>query len=517
VGLLPCNGVILEVKKEILVKTILLIEPPFNRLYNLNASLNKLPLSLGYLAGAIISRKPDWQAKIYSADFSPHDAPLDYQYLVGPGFQRFLATLNEPQSPIWKEIRDTINRSRPSVVGITAKSQNYSSACAVAKIAKSIDRNILVVVGGPHPSLAKTEVLKEPATDIGVLGEGEETIVEILNSAEGNQPLSSIKGIVYREGNNIVENPPREFIRDLDSLPFPVSVARTSLIDYDKYPPQAFKYIFAVRGCPYNCSFCGSRYIWSRKTRFRSVENIVAEIQEITKIVNYVHFDDDTFGVKKPFIHELCSAIKENCPGLSWSCEIHVKLVDNETIGLMKSAGCRSIQLGVESGSNEMLKSIGKNITIEEAFSAANTIKKHKIYLQTFFMVGFPQETESTLSDTISAMTSFPSDNVMCSIFTPYLGTELFSYCEQHGIIPQDFDVSLYNHQSPENYFCPNIARDVFKERIRRLGKALDGANSRRKLKMYFSREGYMKLEENGIRRSIPRLLHFCQKAIRSR
>lgn len=500
------------------MKTILLIQPPFNRLYNLNASLNKLPLSLGYLAGAIISRKPDWQVKIYNSDFSPHDALLEYECQVGGGFQRYLSTLNEPNSPIWKEIRDTINRFRPSVVGITVTSQNYSSGCAVAKIAKSIDRNILVVVGGPHPSLAKAKVLKDPLIDIGVLGEGEETIVEILNSVEGIQPLSSIEGIVYREGNNVIENPPREFISDLDSLPFPVSVARTSLIDYDKYPSQAFKYIFAVRGCPYNCSFCGSRYIWSRKTRFRSVENIVSEIQEIQKIgINYIHFDDDTFGVKKSFIRELCSAIKESCAGLSWSCEIHVKLVDNETISLMKAGGCRSIQLGVESGNNEMLKSIEKNITIEEAFSAANIIKKHRIYLATFFMAGFPQETEKTLNDTISAIASFPSDSVLYSIFTPYLGTELFNYCKEQGIIPDDFDVSLHNHQSPENYFCPNIDRDVFKERVRMLAKAVDRLNNRRKLKMYCSREGYLKLKEKGIRRSILRFLHFCRNATLSR
>jgi anaerobic magnesium-protoporphyrin IX monomethyl ester cyclase len=209
--------------------------------------------------------------------------------------------------------------------------------------------------------------------------------------------------------------------------------------------------------------------------------------------------------------------MKENSPSLNWSCEIHVKLVDDEIIALMKSAGCRSIQLGVESGNNEILKAVGKNITIEEAFSAAKIIKKHKIYLGAFFIVGFPQETESTLNDTISVITAFPSDVVMYSIFTPYIGTELFNYCEQNDIIPHDFDVSLYNHQSPENYFCPNIARDVFKNHIRRLEKTLDRINSRRKLKIYVSREGYLKLKEKGIRPSILRFLHFCRNAIRPR
>jgi hypothetical protein len=103
------------------VNTILLIEPPFHRLYNSEASLNKLPLSLSYLAGAIVLRKPNWQPVIYNSDFSPHDAPLDYKYLAGPGFEKFRNAINEPNLPIWDEIRNVIKKFDPSVVGITVK------------------------------------------------------------------------------------------------------------------------------------------------------------------------------------------------------------------------------------------------------------------------------------------------------------------------------------------------------------------------------------------------------------
>ncbi len=493
-------------------KRILLVEPPFTRLHHPDASLNKLPLSLGYLAGIIRQRKPDWEVRIYNSDFSPRDWPLDYKYLAGPGHERFLRTLNDSQAQLWQEIEKTIAKYQPCVVGITTKSQNYLSACHIARIVKAIDPGIRVIVGGPHPSLAKTEVLKQSAIDVAVMGEGEETMIELLDSVEGKRPLSSIQGIAYREGGKPVANPLRAFIRDLDSLPFPVSTARTCLIDYEKYPREAFKYIFALRGCPYACAFCGSRHIWGRNVRFRSAQNIVAEMREIQKAgVNYIHFDDDTFGVKKPFIHELCHTIKANCPGLSWSCEIHVRLVDDETIRLMRSAGCRSILLGVESGNNEMLKRVRKNITIEEAFSAAKTIKRYGIYLYTFFIVGFPQETEESLNDTIAAIKALPSDVVVYSIFTPYFGTELYDWCRQQGIIAEDFNVFLHNHQSPDNYFCPQIAEDVFKHRVRELEKTLDRINSRRKLKMYFSREGWLRLKEKGGRRTFSRLLHLCR------
>ncbi len=493
-------------------KRILLIEPPFFRLYHPDASLNKLPLSLGYLAGTIRGRKPGWEVGIYNADFSDSDMPLDYKYLAGPGYDRFLHTLNDSDAPLWKEVENVISEFQPSVIGITSKSQNYLSACMIAKIAKHVDKNILVVIGGPHPSLAGTEVLKEPAIDVGAQGEGEETILEILDFAEGRLPLSSIRGIVYRDGGRAAANPPRELIQDLDALPFPVSAARACLIDYDKYPVEAFKYVFGVRGCPYACTFCGSRYIWGRNVRFRSAKNIVAEMREIQKLgIDYIHFDDDTFGVKKPFIRELCGEIRDHCTGLKWSCEIHVRLVDDETIAMMKSAGCRSILLGVESGNNEMLKQIRKNITIEDAFSAARIIKKHGIYLHAFFIVGFPHETEESLNDTILAMQRLPADDVVYSIFTPYFGTELFDWCKEQGIIPEDFNAFLHNHQSPDNYFCPRIPEDVFKSRVRQLEKTLDRVNSRRKLRMYLSREGLRRLKEKGGRRAFSRVLHLCR------
>lgn len=499
-------------------KRILLIEPPFRRLYHPDASLNKLPLSLGYLAGIIQCRKPDWEVKIYNSDFSHRDLPVDYRYLAGPGHERFLRTLNDPDAEVWKEIEMTISEFQPTVVGVTTKSQNYLSACIIAKIAKSLDRGVLVVVGGPHPSLVGTDVLKEPSIDIAARGEGEQTILDVLDFVEGRTPLSAIRGIVYRNGGEAVANPPREFIHDLDALPFPVTAARTCLIDYDKYPPEAFKYIFAVRGCPYACTFCGSRHIWGRNVRFRSAKNIVAEIQEIRKIgVNYIQFDDDTFGVRKSFIRELCAEIKDRCPGLHWSCEIHVRLIDDETVAMMKSAGCRSILLGVESGNNEMLQRVRKNITIEDAFSAARIIKKHGIYLYAFFIVGFPHETQDSLSDTIQAIESLPVDVVVYSIFTPYYGTELYDWCKQQGIIPDDFNPFLHNHQSPDNYFCPQIPEDVFKSRVRELEKSLDRINSRRKLRMYFSREGLLRLKEKGGRRTLARVLHMCRTILHLR
>jgi len=190
---------------------------------------------------------------------------------------------------------------------------------------------------------------------------------------------------------------------------------------------------------------------------------------------------------------------------------MHVNLVDPETIGLMKKAGCRAIQLGIESGNNDILKKIRKNITIERAKSAARIIRKNNISLEAFFIVGFPQETEETIFDTIKAMRIFPSDDLIYSIFTPYPGTETFHYCKESGIINSDFDISLFNHQSPLNYFSINIPKENYFKILRQLEKEIDRINARKRLRRYFSYEGYLKLKERGLGYSMSRLQNFLR------
>jgi radical SAM superfamily enzyme YgiQ (UPF0313 family) len=144
----------------------------------------------------------------------------------------------------------------------------------------------------------------------------------------------------------------------------------------------------------------------------------------------------------------------------------------------MKSAGCNFLQLGIESGNNEILEQIRKGITIERALSACETIiNVGGIHLNTFFMVGFPQETEKTLRDTFDAMEKVKCNTFSFSIFTPYPGTELFEVCERNGLIDNNFDISLYNHQSPNNYFSPDIPQEKFTEVVSAMAKLVDRKN----------------------------------------
>ncbi len=175
---------------------ILLIEPPFYRLYKKTYSLLRYPLSLGYLSGSIRT-KTNWQVMVYNADFSfRREKFIKVSYLAGEGFRNYLRNLRDLSKPIWKEIKATILEYGPDVVGISAKSQNFVSACMVAKLVKEISKDIVVVVGGPHVSLIGQGILECLDIDIGVIGEGENTIVELLTAFERKADLKDINGIV---------------------------------------------------------------------------------------------------------------------------------------------------------------------------------------------------------------------------------------------------------------------------------------------------------------------------------
>jgi uncharacterized radical SAM superfamily protein len=469
-------------------RKILLIEPPFYRLFKATYALVRYPLSLAYLA-ASVKTKTDWDVMAYNADFLPQSDPFEVTYFKGEGFSRYRRTLYDASHLIWQEVRDFISGYAPSIVGISAKSSTFASALRVAGIAKEINPEIIVVAGGPHPSAIFSKVfqpageesgrIKTMEEDNGVsrnnidffaIGEGEDTIVELLQTLEKSKDTADVYGIAYRKGQGFSITSKRKPLDSLDVLPFPHQYASEVLKDYENYPLSAFSNIFATRGCPYQCFFCGSRNIWGKGVRFRSPPNVVEEMLKLQSIgINNIHFDDDTFGVTGRYLQSLCKAIRSSCPGFKWSCEMHVRLVNEKNISLMKEAGCNMIQLGVESGNNGILKEIGKGFTIEEALAACKLIKAFDIKLETFFMAGFPQETEASLSDTARIIDELECNKIIYSIFTPYPGTEAFDLCQDKGIIPGSYDHSLYYHQSPENCFCIDIQPERFKKMSSRI------------------------------------------------
>ncbi|MBU2547077.1 MAG: radical SAM protein [Proteobacteria bacterium] len=458
-------------------RNILLIEPPFYRLFKETYALVRLPLSLAYLAGALCART-EWDVRVYNSDFRlPHE-PFEISHFTGPGFQRYLDRLNDTRAGVWEEIRSEVRIFSPAVVGLTIKSPMLASARNTARLVKEIDPETRVIAGGPHASLDWRSVLECPDIDIGVLGEGEETIVELMAALENRTELSEVKGLAFRKHGEPVRTPPREPVTDLDRLVSPHEFAPRILKDYDRYPPSALGRVMAVRGCPFNCRFCGSRALWGRKARSRSPENVVAELLDLwSKGIDVVHFEDDSFGVHPENLRDLTRLIASKVPGLTWSCETHVNLITDEKLARMKEAGCRAIQVGIESGSNHVLDTMRKGFTLEKALEACERIKRHGFRLETFFMAGFPTETESTLRETLTAIKRVPADKVILSLFTPYPGTEAFDLCRASGLIGPGYDPSLHYHQSPLNCFCSALTLERFRALVGEMEQAVVARN----------------------------------------
>jgi anaerobic magnesium-protoporphyrin IX monomethyl ester cyclase len=495
-------------------KKILLIYPPFFRLFDDEFSLNVYPLGIGYLAG-MVKTKTSWDVKSYNSDFNPHskleDVTVTFSFRTGKGHRNYCNNLSATDAPIWREIRQTIEKVKPDVVGITSLSQTFKAASRVAGIAKSVDSRITIIIGGPHPSMVGGEVLACNDIDIGVKGEGEKTILELLEYFEKKKSLRDVKGIVFRSNGAVVDTGPRDYIADLDSLCFPHDIAPEVLIDYKDYPPTAFHSVFASRGCPFSCTFCGSRNIWSRKVRFRSPRNVAEEIAHLkTKGSIAVRFADDTFGINKTWTENLCAELKRQCPGLKWKCEMNVSAINDEILSTMKEAGCHMIEIGIESGDNRVLREIQKNITIEKALDACKLIVRHGIELQAYFMAGFPQDTEDSLENTRNAIRKI-NGYVCFSVYSPFPGSRLFSLCKEKKLIDDAYDVCMHNYQSLEG-FSETIPKERFKILVSEIIRDVDRKNTYNRIKRIFSPNSLWRIKEIGIRRGIKKGLQVLAK-----
>lgn len=317
-----------------------------------------------------------------------------------------------------------------------------------------------IIVGGSAATSVPRTLLERTATDIACIGEGEQTIKEVVWALEKGEDLSQVDGIWFKdERNGIHATKPREPIKDLDSLPltpydlFPMDIYLRNpvgapninkWVDGNQVDDTLSINLFATRGCPYKCIYCYHDFMGSGY-RTRSPQNVLDEMKSLYQRygVKYFHFIDDEFVMNKRFIYEFCRKVRESGLGFTWGCSGRVNLMTEDLIATMANSGCVLIGYGIESGSQKMLDIMRKRVTVEQAKQAVKLTQKYLGWADCSFMIGIPGETRETIQETIDFCKALNLVPEVVFFATPYPGTELYELAKAQGKIGDEEEYVL--------------------------------------------------------------------------
>lgn len=355
---------------------ILLVSPSFN------VHTIAPPLGLGYIASVLLEN----------------------------GYEVKILDPSEKRLSVYDAV-DTIVASNPDVVGLSILTPRYAiSKKLIASLREKLPE-IKIVVGGAHISALPEASIKDLKVDYAVVGEGEYTLLELLDYLKGKKKIGDIPGLVYYFNNEVIKvNAKRPNIINLDSIPFPA----WELIDPRKYPPMPHQFFFkkypiapiiTTRGCPYVCTFCAAESIWGRKYRMRTTKNIVDEIELlVTKYgVKEIHIEDDNFTLIKKHAMDVCNEIIKRKLNIVWKCPngVRVDSLDKELLEKMKESGCYQLAFGIESGNQRILDNVNKKLDLKRVPQVIKNAKAVGLEVHGFFILGLPGETYKTAMDTI--------------------------------------------------------------------------------------------------------------------
>lgn len=341
-----------------------------------------------------------------------------------------------------KDIHSLIMNDIFDIVGITAVTSTYPNAIDVAKKIKVTFPQIFTILGGIHATIDHNNCIREEAFDFVVIGEGEYTIIELVDGImSGLKDFSHIKGIAFKKNNEIVLTSNRNLIPNLNCLPFP---ARHLLKNISEYEPIDATYLPAApiitsRGCPGKCTYCQAKNIFGFSLRFRTPENVIKEIRELVYRyrVKEIHFLDDVLTSNRKFIKEFCALLKNE------PYKVHLEvpnglrpdMVNEETLTLLKEVGLKNVRFGIETGNERVSKLIKKGIKKDQIRNAVSLAKKVGLGTWGFFMIGLPGDDEESIMDTINFAIELDLKVAKFPIFKPYPRSEAYLYLEERGLI----------------------------------------------------------------------------------
>lgn len=370
-----------------------LINPPAQRIIEYGDEPEHPHLGLAYVAGALLNNENGFSPQVIDARYEGISLSV---------------------------VMDRLKEFNPRIVGITAMTHMINDAHMVATRVKERNPETIIVIGGPHVTALPKLTLKEfPNFDIGIIGEGEITFPELIKSIEDTKyetNFSEIKGIVYRKAGKIIENRHREWIKNLDTLPFPA---------WYLFPRASWYPIMVQRGCPGRCNFC--LRVLGDPIRHRSPENVIEELKMLVENYKIKKFSFvENFGLNRKKSEKILDLIIQQMPALKWKTSIRVDRMNEDFVKKMREAGCEEVGFGVESGDPIILKKTKKGTTIEKAIKASELAKKYGLKTVGFFIIGHPNETHKSVEKTIDLIVKMNCDLVAIGLMVPYPGTKIY-------------------------------------------------------------------------------------------
>lgn len=339
----------------------------------------------------------------------------------------------------YDEIGEEIIKRNPDIISISALTPTIGSALDSADKIKSVKPEAIVVLGGYHPSFEYQSVLEEESVDVVVRGEGEYTMLDLVQTIEDGRDLKEVEGLAFKDKDTgeLIVTPDRPIIHDLDELPFPA---------FHLFPMEKYKIlnittnvatIITTRGCPMQCSFCSSAALHGRHLRRRSYKNVVDEIEMRLKEENIdtIAFMDDTFTLDVKFVRNFCEEIKRRNLKFWWGCTTRVDTLNEELLEMMKDAGCITLFMGVESADQQMLDKMNKNITVSKTINAFKLSRKVGIRTIASCVIGMPEDTKESMRKTIEFVKSLNPSYALYSLATPYPGTRFYKETFEKNLI----------------------------------------------------------------------------------
>lgn len=416
---------------------VLLVVP--NSKCDVRESLGFLPppLGLGYIAG-------------YIQKYGNHEVKIQDSLREGTSEDGFLRVLES---------------FSPEVVGISGQATPaIYDVYAVARVIKEYDPGTLVIVGGAHVTFEDTRVLNDcPEIDIVVRGEGEATMNELVTARENEHSVADVRGITYRKGPETVRNPDMPYIQPLDSLPLPAY----DLLNLRKYFSGGVSWTSMItsRGCPYQCVFCSSSRIVGKRWRGRSPDNVMKEVQLLEEKfgVREIEFLDDLFTFDKSRVKEMCKLFRNVGVSSGWTCSTRADIMARytEMAGWLKAAGCHTVYLGAESGSQRVLNMMNKGIRISDIVKSVRTLKENGLDVILSFIIGLPSETREEIKTTIDFACRLDPTLAQFTVCTPFPGTPLYDEAIKNGWLSSG-DWTRYSVLDPVMHL-PNLQKKEIK------------------------------------------------------